>query len=287
MPAEEEAPLPPLTCYIRTRNEAQRVRPCIEAARRVAREVVVVASESTDDTVAVVEAMGARVITQPWLGNGYQKRVGEDAASHDWLLDLDADEYLSDALVAEIRALFREGEPPPNRLFSIAMHTLAPNGQVWTHFDRGRVCKLYNRTHVRIPAHPEWDRFKPPAGSEVCKLQHPILHAAYRSIEHLMGKMNRVSSNRTRNTPLKGRGQLALRVVFLFPFYFLKSYLLRGYFRGGLYGLTIASVIAYGRWLRDAKMLERHLCPVEGEGDAAAPKHSAAAPAKRDDSAPS
>jgi hypothetical protein len=50
------------------------------------------------------------------------------------------------------------------------------------------------------------------------------------------------------------------RVLGAYPLYFLKSWLLRGYCMNGWYGLLVASALARGRWLRDAKMLERRLC---------------------------
>jgi hypothetical protein len=47
--------------------------------------------------------------------------------------------------------------------------------------------------------------------------------------------------------------------LFAFPVYFLKHYALRGYYRLGVYGVATAAILAYGRWLRDAKMYERLL----------------------------
>jgi hypothetical protein len=47
-------------------------------------------------------------------------------------------------------------------------------------------------------------------------------------------------------------------MVFGFPVYFFKNYFLRGMVRGGAYGLSIAAILAFGRWLRDVKMYERH-----------------------------
>ncbi|MEL6425630.1 MAG: glycosyltransferase, partial [Pseudomonadota bacterium] len=58
----------PISCYIRTLNEADRIATTVAAAFKVADEVIVVDSGSTDDTVAVAEGAGARVIAQPWLG---------------------------------------------------------------------------------------------------------------------------------------------------------------------------------------------------------------------------
>ncbi|MDE0174814.1 MAG: hypothetical protein OYH76_21890 [Defluviicoccus sp.] len=49
------------------------------------------------------------MIEQAWLGGGPQKRVGEDACGHDWLLDLDADEVVTNELAEDIRTLFANG----------------------------------------------------------------------------------------------------------------------------------------------------------------------------------
>ena len=53
---------------------------------------------------------------------------------------------------------------------------------------------------------------------------------------------------------------MAERINFKFtPLYFLRFYLGRSLWRGGLYGYVMAAMAAHGRWLRDAKMLEKHL----------------------------
>ena len=101
----------PVSCYIRTLNEERLLGKVIAAVREVVDEVVVVDSGSTDATVAIAEAAGARVVHQAWLGNGCQKRFAEDRCRHDFLLDLDADEVVSAELGAAIRALFAAGRP--------------------------------------------------------------------------------------------------------------------------------------------------------------------------------
>ena len=103
----------PVSCFIRTYNEEKRIKPVILAARELVAEVIVIDSDSTDNTREIAEEAGARVLQQSWLGNGHQKRLGEETASHDWLLDLDADEILSPELQEEMRELFAEAEPPP------------------------------------------------------------------------------------------------------------------------------------------------------------------------------
>jgi hypothetical protein len=49
-----------------------------------------------------------------------------------------------------------------------------------------------------------------------------------------------------------------LRIVFGLPVYFLKEYFVNGLIRGGIYGFAYACALAFGRWLRDVKMYERH-----------------------------
>lgn len=99
----------PLSCCIIAKNEADRIGATIASVAELADEVVVIDSGSSDDTAAVAEALGARVIFHDWPGYGPQKRFSEDAATHDWILHLDADEVVTPALHAEIKALMAAG----------------------------------------------------------------------------------------------------------------------------------------------------------------------------------
>jgi glycosyltransferase involved in cell wall biosynthesis len=246
-----------ISCYIRTLNEEERIGEVLEAAGRVADELIVVDSGSTDRTREIAESHGARVIDQSWLGNGAQKRVGEDACRHDWLLDLDADEVLTDDLVTEIKALFARGEVTPEA-FELPLVFVPPHGKPWYGFARSRRVKLYDRRAVRIPDHPAWDQPELPDGLTPGRLNAPILHYSFRSIEHMVMKMNRVSTARLNGKRLLSRPVVVGRVFFGFPVYFFKNYILRGMVRGGAYGFSVAAILAMGRWLRDVKMYERH-----------------------------
>jgi glycosyltransferase involved in cell wall biosynthesis len=245
----------PVSCYIRTLNEERKIGEVVAAARAVVDEVIIVDSGSTDATVSIAQAAGARVIHQVWLGNGRQKRFAEEQCRHDYLLDLDADEVLSPELAEEIRALFRRG-PPPLSVYRLELVTVPPTGTPWHGFCRARRCKLYDRRVVRVPDHKAWDQFKVPGGVKVGRLSAPLLHYSYRDVAHLVGKLNRASTVRATETRRRGRLAVGARVLFAFPIYFAKHYLQRGLFRAGIYGFGLASILAYGRWLRDVKMYE-------------------------------
>ena len=92
---------PPISVYIRAKNEERMIREVIRAAFQIGDEVLVIDSGSSDRTIEITEAEGARVIRESWHGWGKQKRIGEEAARHDWLFDLDADEIITPELAAQ------------------------------------------------------------------------------------------------------------------------------------------------------------------------------------------
>ncbi|MEQ8936302.1 MAG: glycosyltransferase family 2 protein [Amphiplicatus sp.] len=247
---------PPISAYVRTRNEARLIADVVRAALAVADEVVVIDSGSTDGTPQIAEKAGARVMRQTWLGNGHQKRVGEEACRHDWLLDLDADEVVTPALAGEISALFDNGEPACS-VYRTPMAIAPPVGKPWIGFGGVVRHKLYDRRKHRAPEHNAWDQFEIPAGESVGRLTAHILHHAFGVAGQLADKVNRNSTTRAKELKAKPMPILVLRIFFAMPFYFLKRYILDGLIRGGVYGFAYARISAYGRWLRDVKMYER------------------------------
>src|SRR5690606_36038575 len=92
-----------LSVTIITLNEESNLGRCIRSVSGVADEVVVVDSLSTDQTVAIAQKLGARVIVQPFLGHLEQKNFASEQATHDWILSIDADEELSVELAENIQ----------------------------------------------------------------------------------------------------------------------------------------------------------------------------------------
>ncbi len=92
-----------LSACIIARDEAERLPACLESVG-FCDEIVVIDGGSTDATVQLAEAAGARVVRQPWLGFAAQRNVGLDHARGEWVLEIDADERVTPALRTEIEA---------------------------------------------------------------------------------------------------------------------------------------------------------------------------------------
>ena len=85
-------------------NEEEKIADAIRSVEW-ADEVLVVDSESTDRTREIAESLGAHVTIRPWPGFARQKQFGVDAAAHDWILSLDADERISTELREQIQKI--------------------------------------------------------------------------------------------------------------------------------------------------------------------------------------
>ena len=93
----------PLSVVVLTLNEEPNIRRCL-ASVAWADQVVVVDSGSADRTVPLAQAAGAEVVEQPWLGFSAQRECSLrlPLLRHDWVYFVDADEWVSPQLAAEI-----------------------------------------------------------------------------------------------------------------------------------------------------------------------------------------
>lgn len=96
----------PLSGVLITFNEADRITRCVASLTRICAEVIVLDSGSTDDTVTLARAAGARVEHRDWDGFARQKNAVIDRASQPWVMLLDADEWLEPDAQEAVRRLF-------------------------------------------------------------------------------------------------------------------------------------------------------------------------------------
>ncbi|MGY6247943.1 glycosyltransferase family 2 protein [Bosea thiooxidans] len=251
--------MPPLSIFIIAQNEYDRIGHTIAAARSLSDDIVVVDSGSTDGTQGVAEALGARVIFNPWPGYGQQKRFAEEQCRHDWLLNLDADEVLPADLVAEIATLFQAGAPAADaykmRIAEIFPGEKAPHRFAYTLSP----VRLYRKSKGRYSPSPVHDRVDLSPGTKVGKLKGTIHHFSVRSLGEQMDKLNAYSDAQADDLDARGATVSAFRLVAEFPANFFKAYIGRRHALRGLYGFMTAMNYAFYRYLRAAKHWERRL----------------------------
>ncbi|MEJ8573338.1 glycosyltransferase family 2 protein [Microbaculum marinum] len=254
MAVTRQSPVP-LSCFIIAMNEADRIAPVIESVRGWVDEIVVIDSGSTDGTQAIAEKLGARVIHHDWPGYGPQKRYGEEQCRHDWLLNLDADEVLSDDLCREIISLF-DGGAPPHPFYRFRIELVYPGDtrpRLWA--DYHNYVRLYDRRAGRFAESLVHDTVQTGHVGPV-QLRGSAWHYSYRSFSYLVEKLNSYGDLQAKSIRKQSRLALTLRLPFEFPFAFFKYYVVRRHFTGGRKGFTFAMINSFFRFLRVAKLLE-------------------------------
>lgn len=246
----------PLSCFIIAKNEADRIAPVIEGVVGWVDEVVVVDSGSTDGTRELAARLGARVVYNDWPGYGPQKRFAEDQCRNDWLLNLDADEVPTEELCREIVALFGNGAPP-HPFYAFRVRIVYPGDVRPRRWAPYNTClRLYDRRAGRFSESRVHDSVLSGGVSPV-RLRGEAWHYSYRSFGALVEKLNGYGDLQAESLRAPPQFLLLLRLPFEFPWAFLKYYVLRRHFAGGAKGFIFATINAFFRFLRLAKMLER------------------------------
>lgn len=245
----------PISVFIIAKNEADRIERSINSVREWVDEVIVIDSGSTDDTVAVSKDLGAAVVFNEWHGYGPQKVYGETLCRNDWLLNIDADEEVSEKLADEIKSLFANGLPAcaGYQMGQLPMYPFQTEGNPWN--INARPIRLYDKTKAGFSSAPVHDSVKVREG-EVCSLKGVLIHRSFRSLSHHLDKANEVSSARAQDLVSRGRNPKTISLLLVPFFAFLKSYFLRREFLNGVDGIIISHMYAFQRFIRLAKARE-------------------------------
>ena len=241
----------PLSVAIITLNAAAQLAACLDSVR-FADDVVVVDSGSSDDTVALASAAGARVIHQDWLGFGAQKQFAVEAAAHDWVLCLDADERVTPELQA-----------------AIEMALIAPSTAAFRFARRNRFLGRYLR---HGEGYPDWslrlfDRRrarwsddavheKVLADGPVATLAGDLLHDSAETLAAYLAKQNRYTTLAAEMAVAAGKRVGFARIAFSPMVRFIKFYIVRQGFRDGLPGFVHIVIGCFNSFCKYAKMRE-------------------------------
>ncbi len=248
MPATRQ----PLSVAIITLNAAAQLEACLRSVH-FADEIVVVDSGSTDGTQELAERCGARVIAQPWLGFGPQKQFAVEAAKHDWVLCLDADERVSPELQAAIESTLQQ---PATGAYRFArcnrfLGRYLKYGEGYPDWS----LRLFDRRQARWSDDAVHEKVV--SQTSVDTLPGDLLHDSAETLAAYLTKQNRYTSLAADMAWQAGKRSSFGRLVFSPIVRFIKFYLLRQGFRDGLPGLIHIAIGCMNSFLKYAKMLER------------------------------
>lgn len=227
---------PSLTVVIVAKNEARNIADCVRSAS-FANEVLVLDSNSTDDTAELARAAGARVVVTPdWPGYGPQVARGFALATTDWVLSLDADERINTALRDEVlkavASRAKDGYRLP-RLSEFCGQFIHHSGWRPDHTLRlGRRERAGFTDHF-LHAHMT-------VQGTVGDLKSPIIHFSYPDLHDVLEKLNRYSSGHARDMNVRGKKGSLGKAVLHGAMAFLRTYVLRLGFMDGQRGLMLA-----------------------------------------------
>jgi glycosyltransferase involved in cell wall biosynthesis len=239
-----------LSVIVITRNESARLRACLESVA-FADEIVVVDSGSTDDTVAIALAMGARVSqTSDWPGFGPQKNRALELATGAWVLSIDADERVTPQLKEEIKAAI---QAPGFDAYTINRRS-SYCGQYMAHsgWYPDRLLRLFRRGGGRFSDALVHEALE--VSGRAGQLEGELLHESYGDLETVLDKLNRYSTAGAQALHRKGvRGSLG-KALGHGLWAFLRTYVFKRGFLDGRLGLALAVSNAEGTYYRYLKL---------------------------------
>lgn len=236
-----------------TYNEERNIARCIDSISKVADEVVVVDSFSTDKTKEICKEKGVRFVEHQFENHISQKNFALDQAKYDTVLSLDADEYLSDSLeksILEIKNNWRYTACRMDRLNSY-------NGK-WIKHGSWRPdtkLRLWDRRVGRWGGENPHDIVVLNEGVYDQKLKGDILHNSYRNSFDVLNKVQRYSEIYASQNSKKKSIRFAKIVAHTIAA-FMKSYFLKLGFLDGYEGFVVAMCISNHTFYKYAKVKE-------------------------------
>ncbi len=226
-------------------NEAHRIARCLQSVS-FADQIVVLDSGSTDDTVAIARGLGADVeVTPDWPGFGPQKNRALARCRYRWVLSIDADEQVSDALAAEILRVLREAPAEATVAGYWLRRSSRYCGQVIRHglWGNDRVLRLFERQRGRFTDARVHESLV--CDGETRVLEGILVHDSVDSPEDARSKARRYAFLGAEALRARGRGG-SLQGGVHAGWSFVRGYLLRAGFLDGRLGLTLARLNAAG-----------------------------------------
>lgn len=235
-----------LSVVITTWNEQKALQRAVASVKKLADEIVVVDTESTDDTVKVAKELGCKVYSHKNTGIVEPVRnFSISKARGDWILILDADEEIPSVLLDKIKEIVTSSEsadfyriPRINMIFGKWIQS--------SHWWPDYVYRLFKKGHVSWEDTIHSVPFTRGRGSDLA-IDHntAIIHHHYSTISQYVGRLNRYTDHQLKHLQKEGYNFSWTHLIDK-PFSeFIRQYFARDGFKDGLHGLALAALQAF------------------------------------------
>ncbi|MDD7392234.1 MAG: glycosyltransferase family 2 protein [Fusobacterium gastrosuis] len=227
-----------LTVSIITLNEEKNLARTLESVKKFADEIVIVDSGSTDKTEEIAKSFNAKFYFQKWLGYGPQRNKAIELASSEWVLNIDADEEISEELAKKIVDIKDEKNGNID-VFKINFMSVCFGKKIkhggWSNSYRIRLFKKNSGRFNENNVHEEFI-----TNSHIGKINEYILHHSYSDLEDYFTKFNKYTTLGAIEYYKKNKKASLVSIV-LNPIYkFIRMYFFRLGFLDGLEGFILA-----------------------------------------------
>jgi glycosyltransferase involved in cell wall biosynthesis len=255
----------PITVIVLTKNEETRISTCMDAVKW-ADEVLVVDSFSTDATVNIASAAGARVLQHPFSNFAAQHNYAQSQATHDWVFFVDADERVSDELRNEIKRMCESGELAQNNAYHIQrVHLFSGRWfpdptkrkvtpRLLAQIKQREVPRLINRT-VATWERPLHEEVRAPEPHGI--LNGIIYHYSTTNLSASLEKFNHYTNLEAAYLQHSDRHATVLSALYRGFRAFAYQYFVWGMFRYGQQGLMFSILMGMHKFMNYAKLWER------------------------------
>lgn len=241
-----------LSVVIITLNEEKNLSRCLDSVKDICDEIVIIDSGSEDRTQEIAESYGARVVVQPFLGYVEQKNFATQQAVNDWVLNLDADEVLSETLRQDIRSVIVN---PQHDAYSLSRLTNYCGSWIrhcgWY---PDRKIRLYNRTRgtwLGEQIHEYWSLTGPGTTGH---LKGDLLHYSYHTISDHLKQIEKFSEILSRRAVSAGKTASIFKVWFSPKWKFFTDYFIKLGIVDGYAGYLVCRLSAFATFVKYSKI---------------------------------
>ena len=248
---QEVATKYPITAIITTLNEETNIEAAIQTVQ-FADEIIVIDSLSTDNTVAIAEKLGVKVIHRAFDNFSNQKNYAIDEAKNDWIYILDADERVNFDLRNELTTIVSSKTNDAVAYESKMNYYFMGKLMKHTSFKTKKVYRLFNKKSCRYDGSPVHEQLKIDGKKGV--LKNLLDHKSDKSIDDFIKTQSFYADLKAEELFQKNDTNLFVKALFKPPFRFVKHFIIQLGFLDGFQGLVFSGIQSYGVFIRYVKL---------------------------------